>query len=79
MLPEVNGFDVLQYTPEERRDHLPYVIVMAGVMTEEDRRKVWELGGDEYLPKPFLLSHLFDRVREIETRLRRGEWPEPSV
>lgn len=76
--PETNGFAVLQYVQGARRGRFPYVIVLCGVMTEDDRRKVQELGGDEYLPNPFLLSHLFERILAIEHCLRRGEAPEPS-
>ena len=71
--PETDGFAVLQYVQGERRGRFPYIIVLSGVMTEDDRRKVQELGGDDYLPNPFLLSHLFERVLETEHRLRRGE------
>jgi len=71
--PETDGFAVLQYVQGERLGRFPYIIVLSGVMTEDDRRKVQELGGNDYLPKPFLLSHLFERVLETEHRLRRGE------
>ena len=76
--PETNGLAVLQYVQKEHRGRFPYVVVLSGVLTEEDQRKIQELGADEYLLKPFLLSQLFERVQELEHRLRRGEEPEPS-
>ena len=76
--PETNGLAVLQHVQKERRGRFPYVIVLSGVLTEKDQRKIQELGADEYLLKPFLLSQLFERVQELEHRLRHGEEPEPS-
>ena len=77
-MPEIDGFAVLRQLGEKRRGRLPYVIVMSASAAEADRGKIEELRGDDYLPKPFLLSHLFERVLEIEHSLRRGEWPRPS-
>jgi DNA-binding response OmpR family regulator len=76
--PEMNGWAVLRYVQGERRGHFPYVVVLSGVLTDDERRKVQELGADEYLRKPFLLSQLFERVQEVVHRLCRGEAPEPS-
>jgi len=77
--PAMNGWAVLQYMQKERRGRFPYVVVLSGVLTEDERRKGQELGVDEYLCKPSLLSRLFERVQELEHRLRRGEEPESST
>jgi DNA-binding response OmpR family regulator len=69
MLPRVDGFEVLQYLQEEKENNLPYVIVVSARTTEEDKRKVLELGGNEYLPKPFHLSPLLERIQAVENRL----------
>ena len=74
----MHGLAVLQSVQRERRGRFSSVIVLSGVLTEDERRKVQERGADEYLLKPFLLSHPFARVLELEHRLRRGKEPEPS-
>jgi DNA-binding response OmpR family regulator len=75
MMPELDGFSVLQRL-QERGGGRPYIIVTSALNREADRRMVRELGGDEYLPKPFLLSALLDRLVLVENRLRREEGAE---
>jgi DNA-binding response OmpR family regulator len=75
MMPEFDGFSVLQRL-QERGGGRPYIIVTSALNREADRRMVRELGGDEYLPKPFLLSALLDRLVLVEDRLCREECTE---
>src|SRR5262245_12386761 len=44
---EMNGLAVLPYVQRERRGRFPDVVVLSGVLTEAERRKVQELGADE--------------------------------
>jgi DNA-binding response OmpR family regulator len=73
MLPGIDGFEVLRRLREKRGKALPYVVVVSALTTEPDRKKVEELGCDDYLPKPFHLPHLLERIVAIEKRLRRQE------
>ncbi|HXG22049.1 MAG TPA: response regulator [Methylomirabilota bacterium] len=73
MLPGMDGFEVLRRIREQRSDRLPYVVVVSALTTEADRKKAKELGCDDYLPKPFHLPHLLERVVAIEKRLQRRE------
>lgn len=70
MLPWVDGFQVLHRLRQRGGEGFPYVIVVSALTAEEDRKKVRELGGDEYLPKPFHLPHLLERIEALERRLR---------
>jgi DNA-binding response OmpR family regulator len=70
MLPWVDGFQVLHWLRQQREERSPYVIVVSALTAEEDRKKVHELGGDEYLSKPFHLPHLLERIEALERRLR---------
>lgn len=72
MLPWVDGFQVLHWLRQKQRARFPYVIVVSALTTEEDRKKVHELGGDEYLPKPFHLPHLLERIEALERRFRQN-------
>lgn len=61
MLPDGDGMDFL----EERRkngDHTPVIILSARV-AEEDRVRGLRLGADDYVPKPFAVLELLERVR----------------
>jgi DNA-binding response OmpR family regulator len=75
MLPWVDGFEVLEKLKIEQEDRFPYVIVVSALTTEADRKKVQELGGNDYLPKPFHLPNLLERIQAIEAQMRSGERP----
>lgn len=66
MLPRVDGFAVLKQMREIPGRRVPYVIVVSAGASEKDRNKVLELGADEYMPKPFHLSRLLERVQTVE-------------
>ena len=66
MLPKVDGFDVLRQVHKTQQDKLPYIIVVSAGASEQDRKKVLDLGANEYLPKPFHLNRLLERVQAVE-------------
>ncbi|HXG51828.1 MAG TPA: HDOD domain-containing protein [candidate division Zixibacteria bacterium] len=70
MLPRVDGFAVLKWMREKRpTGAAPYVIVVSAGASEKDRSKVLELGANEYMPKPFHLTRLLERVQAVEKHL----------
>jgi len=69
MLPRVDGFTVLKHLPASQGEKMPYVIVVSAGASEKDRNKVLELGADEYMPKPFHLTRLLERVQTVEKYL----------
>jgi DNA-binding response OmpR family regulator len=69
MLPRVDGFAVLRQIHESRQEMLPYIIVVSAGASDHDRKKVLDLGANEYLPKPFPLARLLERVRAVEKYL----------
>ena len=73
MLPGIDGFEVLRRLREKSTSTLPYVVVVSALTTEPDRKKAEELGCNDYLPKPFHLPHLLERIVAIEKRLRQEE------
>jgi DNA-binding response OmpR family regulator len=73
MLPGLDGFEVLRRVREREDKAQPYVIVVSALTTEPDRKKAEELGCDDYLPKPFHLPHLLERVVTIEKQLRQRQ------
>ena len=66
MLPGVDGWEVCQ-TLRRRRDPTPILMLTArGAL--EDRIRGFEIGADDYLPKPFALPELRVRVRALIRR-----------
>jgi DNA-binding response OmpR family regulator len=69
MLPRLDGFTVLRQLRETRGAKTPYVIVVSAGASERDRNKVLELGANEYMPKPFHLARLIERIETVEKHL----------
>ncbi len=69
MLPEMSGFEVCQIL----RHRLDIPILMLTARTDEvDRVMGFELGADDYIPKPFSMRELVARVRAALRRYRKG-------
>ncbi|HEY2990907.1 MAG TPA: HDOD domain-containing protein [Candidatus Binatia bacterium] len=68
-LPRLDGFGLLQKLQGRREDQWPYIIVISAQGADMDRRQVLELGADEYLPKPFHLASLLEKIQAVERQL----------
>lgn len=64
MLPDGSGFDL---APEIRKRSLTPIMFMTALNSAESRLTGFELGADEYLPKPFHLKEFMLRVRHVLT------------
>jgi len=67
MLPGYDGWQIIHEL--RRRGHSTPALFLTARDTVQDRVKGLELGGDDYLVKPFAFSELLARVRSL---LRRG-------
>lgn len=61
-LPDGSGFELAQWIRE--RSTVPFIFVTAQG-SAEDRLKGYELGAEEYIPKPFHLKELLMRVAHV--------------
>lgn len=75
MLPRLDGFTVLRQLREGSGIRMPYVIVVSAGASERDRNKVLELGANEYMPKPFHLARLIERIQMVEKHLLQTDRP----
>lgn len=71
MLPQRSGFDFCRAV---RKEHATPIIFMSARGEERDRVAGLELGGDDYMVKPFNLSELAARVKAV---LRRTTQEQP--
>ena len=69
MLPEMNGFEVLEELT--RRNSQVPVIVLSAKGVETDRVMGLNLGADDYVVKPFGLQELLARIRAVLRRKTR--------
>ena len=74
MLPSVDGWRLIE-TARREGIGTPIVVVSARG-TEHDRVHALEIGGDDYLVKPFSMNELVARVRAAARRGVRGQAPE---
>jgi len=72
-MPGLNGLDVAR---EIRKSSMVPVIFLSALTEEADRVVGLELGGDDYVPKPFSTRELVARVRSI---LRRATYIAPTA
>ncbi len=75
MLPNRSGFEVLKTI---RRTSSVPVILLTARDNETDRVVGLELGGDDYVPKPFRPRELAARVRAVLRRSAGAESPAPG-
>jgi DNA-binding response OmpR family regulator len=66
MLPSLNGFDLLQQL-REAGDTIP-VIILSAKVDLPDRLHGFDVGADDYLPKPFFVEELVARIKVVLTR-----------
>ncbi len=72
VMPELDGFEVCR---EVRKTSALPIVFLSSRDDEVDRILGLELGGDDYVSKPFSPRELVARVKAV---LRRGKAPEPS-
>ena len=66
MLPEMSGYDVCTAL-REQGETMPILILSARSLTE-DRTRGFDVGADQYLTKPFELSELLSRIKNLLVR-----------
>lgn len=71
MLPQMNGFEVLEEL--KRRNNPVPVVVLSAKGVETDRVMGLNLGADDYVVKPFGLQELLARIRAVLRRRVRDE------
>src|SRR5688572_424791 len=76
MLPKVSGYEICQ-TLRKNRIAIP-VIFLSAKTREADKVMGLDLGGDDYLTKPFGLRELLARIKTILRRVREDQ-EEPRV
>ena len=72
LLPGMNGLDVLT---QLRQTHALPVILMSALGAEADRISGFQLGADDYLPKPFSMAELRVRIEAILRRVALDRMP----
>ncbi len=64
LLPEANGFDVLQYIRQDPSSRYTVVIMLSAKGREKEVNKGLALGADGYITKPFSSHEVLAKVRD---------------
>ncbi|MFY9268652.1 MAG: response regulator transcription factor [Candidatus Manganitrophaceae bacterium] len=75
MLPGLNGWEVCRILKKDPRTKGIPLLILTALGEETDRVKGFELGADDYLPKPFSLKELIARLRALLRRKRMNLEP----
>lgn len=70
MLPGLNGWEVCRLLKKDPRTKGIPLLILTALGEENDRVKGFELGADDFLPKPFSLNELIARLRALLRRRR---------
>lgn len=70
MMPEMNGYDVCQRLKENEPTRNIPIIFLSALDETEDKLRAFEVGGVDYVAKPFQLPEVIARV-EAHVKLRR--------
>jgi signal transduction histidine kinase len=71
MMPEMDGYEVCQYLKANEETREIPVIFISALEDTEDKVKAFEVGGVDYVTKPFQLAEVLARV-ETHLALRRS-------
>ncbi len=71
MMPEVDGFEVLQAIRSRFPENQFTILMLTGRKSEKDIVRALELGADDYLTKPFGMAELEARVKRLLLRVIR--------
>lgn len=61
MMPKMDGFELVRHI--RKVDELVPILFITARSLEEDKLKGFEIGGDDYLTKPFSIQELIFRIR----------------
>jgi CheY-like chemotaxis protein len=77
MLPDMNGYDVCRSLKSSGADSLIPVVIVTARLTAENRIQSFEVGADDYIPKPYTPDQVFDALEQ--SRAWRNEVDSPRI
>ena len=73
LMPHINGFDVCKALRDNELTRSIPIMAVTCLSKEDDIERIFECGADEYLPKPFKVEQLQEKVQELIGKGRTAE------
>src|SRR5690606_13239478 len=70
LMPEINGFEVCRALRDNDMTRSVPIMAVTCLTKEQDIERIFDCGADEYLPKPFRVDQMLEKVRELIGRGR---------
>ena len=70
LMPEINGFEVCKALRDNEMTRGVPIMAVTCLTKERDIERIFSSGADEYLPKPFKVDQLLEKVRDLMGRGR---------
>ncbi|MFP4499561.1 MAG: response regulator [Candidatus Hydrogenedentota bacterium] len=70
LMPEINGFEVSKALRENELTRNIPIMAVTCLSKERDIERIFACGADEYLPKPFKVDKLLEKVNDLAGRGR---------
>ena len=64
-MPGLDGYQVCQYLRRDPTTATLPIIMVTAMARPSDQRRGFDIGADDYLPKPFALTELVTRVQSL--------------
>ena len=77
MLPDMNGYDVCRSLKSSGTDSLIPVVIVTARLTAENRIHSFDVGADDYIPKPYTPDQVFEALEQ--SRAWKDEIDSPRV
>lgn len=65
-MPKLNGIEAIE-AMREKNVHT-HIVVITGEADNNEVQRAMDVGGDQYLPKPFRLDELIERIERVDIR-----------
>ena len=65
LMPDINGFEVCKALRANELTRSIPIMAVTCLTKEEDIERIFECGADEYLPKPFKVDQLQEKVEDL--------------
>ncbi len=73
MMPGLNGYEVCEKIKANKKFESIKILFLSGMTEPEERVKGYEVGGDDYITKPFIQQELLAKIKVYSQLVTKSE------